>query len=440
MHGQRYTYYLDPHFDGQVLSTSRWQRIDDKDKADVIIIDNEEPPDWLYSFLHTHPLIPAIYIGEGLIHHEFVLPELTMGTISHQLHDLEPLLDKRLELPDRVIANASADPYVAAGAYAWMREGKVKVNLANNWPKGYGYDLRDANTDAETTLESMAMSGYFNRDFADVAHPCPDCQSIQVILRDSCVKCGSVNIEEEPLLHHFSCGYQGHESAFLDAAGHYICPKCKTELKHFGVDYDKPGVVNVCRSCGHESHDSKINCRCLACANVFHIDETERQEICDYTLTKEGIHALFQGSFNVYDPENIVGNEVRVIDPEHLYTIAQKMAAIERRHGFRTLMMEISFKDIEISNHKLSDKVKLLTEVGRELSKVIRQTDAIAYNLGQFILLLPGSDQAIASKISDRLSGHIKTIFADDSLQSPKIRCYSVTESFPDESNSSQHS
>lgn len=431
MHGQQYNYYLDPHFEGTDLSTPRWNRVNTQENADVIIVDNEEPPEWLYSFLHSHPLVPTVYIGEGLVHHEFTLPELSVGSVQHQLHTIENLLDRRVELPERVLEAANTDPYVAASAYAWLRDGKVLVNLSNVWPKGYGYDLRDANSDAETILETLAISGYMNREFAEVAHPCPKCESIQVILRDSCTKCGSVNIEEQPILHHFKCSYQGHETAFLDSAGHYICPKCRNELKHFGVDYDKPGMMNFCRSCDHESHESKISGRCLSCTHTFHIEESDRQEICNYTLTKEGVHGLFQGSFSIYDPKKIVGAEVNVMDPEHLFTIAKQMAAIERRHGFKSIMLELSFKDIELSNAKLSDKVKLLTEVGKELSKNIRATDAIAYNLGQFILLMPGSDEKVAGKITERIKNVISSVFADDSLRAPEFNVYPVTSAFP---------
>lgn len=439
MHGQQYTFYLDPHFDGAHLATPRWKQINDKEKCDVIIIDNEEPPEWLHSYLHQHPLTPAVFIGEGLIHHEFVIPELTVGSLQHQLHNIEKLLDRKTELPERVIEAASTDPYVAAGAYAWLRDGKVQVNLSNVWPKGYGYDLRDTNSDAETILETMTTSGYLARDFAEAAHPCPDCQSIQVLLRDSCTKCGSVKIDEQPILHHFKCSYQGHESAFLDAAGQYHCPKCNDPLKHFGIDYDKPGLINVCRNCDHESHETKINGRCLSCSHNFHLEETERQEINNYTLTKEGIHALFQGTYNVYDPKSIMGSHIKMLDPEHLYTIAKKMAAIEQRHGFRTLMIELSFEDIEKSNAKLSDKVKLLTEVGKELAKIIRPTDAIAYNLGKFILLMPGNEEKTAKIICDRLSKTIQSIFADESLKQPNFKCYSVTEAFPEGSDQKGH-
>ena len=97
-------------------------------------------------------------------------------------------------------------------------------------------------------LERLADASLLRRRYFDQTYTCARCKSARVLAREVCLSCHSSHIEPRPLLHHYLCGHQAPQTAFETGDG-YSCPKCRKELRHYGVDYDKPGVTWECRSC-----------------------------------------------------------------------------------------------------------------------------------------------------------------------------------------------
>lgn len=420
-----YTLYCDPNISMSTVDLSAWQIVTSIQEASAVITLAQQAP------LSKAPLFtPVLYLGGHSDDFEFTAPLQGEKAIQSTLSVFQTMLQRLQELPEKTILQASQDPYVFAAVFAWMRNNQIVLRLSPKLSKGYGYWLEDiAGIPTEALLDSLALSGYCHGELIDIAYPCPSCQSIQVLLRDCCPECHGIDIQSEPIIHHFICGYQANESSFLNASGYYNCPKCRSPLKHFGMDYDKPGTTAVCKTCSKYTIETTVRGRCISCHTTFDVSDDCRKRLISYKLSDAGIFALFQSDFGIYTAQHLIGAHLKLAPPEHLMLIATKLAAIERRHAFKTLVLEcaISQDNKAFSN---ADHVRLLTELGKELAHLVRHTDTVTYHLGQFSLLLAGTSQQSGEKVVQRLTSCLSRTFTQEILQHLSFHYYPVTDRF----------
>jgi len=146
------------------------------------------------------------------------------------------------------------------------------------------------------TLQSaarLAARGLLAREFFDRMHVCDRCGSSRFNVREICTTCHSANLVEEAYLHHFKCAYQGPESDFRQGDD-LVCPKCRLELAHFSVDYDKPGTVLKCLGCGESAFEASVGFVCLDCGANFTGDTVRTADAESYRLT-EAARAYVEG-------------------------------------------------------------------------------------------------------------------------------------------------
>jgi CheY-like chemotaxis protein len=156
------------------------------------------------------------------------------------------------------------------------------------------YNLPLGDADVVREAEKLLKNGFLRREFFDRFHFCYRCGSARMHVREECPECRSPELREEQYLHHFRCAYQGIESDFR-RGDKLICPKCRQELSHFSVDYDKPGAVMVCGRCSHTSSDPVIGFVCLDCAAHVDSDAAASRDSFSYALTEEGTAFLQMG-------------------------------------------------------------------------------------------------------------------------------------------------
>lgn len=131
--------------------------------------------------------------------------------------------------------------------------------------------------------------------FFDRVHVCGRCQSSQFNVREECPQCRSPDIAEESYLHHFKCAYQGPESDFRRGED-LVCPKCRSELRHFGHDYDRPGIMVKCNACGHATSEPMVGFVCVSCGAHTDGDSIETRDVFSYELTDQAIAYLEGGN------------------------------------------------------------------------------------------------------------------------------------------------
>ncbi len=136
-------------------------------------------------------------------------------------------------------------------------------------------------------IKELHTRGFIGQNFFDRFHTCGRCGSSHFNIREECTECGSSNLEEESYLHHFKCAYQGPESDFR-VDDDLVCPKCRQELTHFSVDYDKPGSMLQCQSCGHATSEPRIGFVCMECEAHYDGDTVRMRDVYAYELTSLG--------------------------------------------------------------------------------------------------------------------------------------------------------
>jgi CheY-like chemotaxis protein len=152
----------------------------------------------------------------------------------------------------------------------------------------------------EKEIRDLLTQGFVERSFYDRFHMCGQCGSSHFNIREQCVECGSSHLSEEFYLHHFKCAYQGPESDFR-MEDDLVCPKCRMELSHFSVDYDKPGSMMQCQDCSHATSEPNIGFVCMDCEAQYDGDTVRARDVYSYELTNQGSdfaiagRALFDG-------------------------------------------------------------------------------------------------------------------------------------------------
>lgn len=138
----------------------------------------------------------------------------------------------------------------------------------------------------------MLKLGYIRQTrFIDKLHVCPKCHKSHLLFFESCPECGSSDIREEPVLHHFRCANVSPESTY-QWDGELRCPKCHHILRHIGVDYDKPSSIFTCGQCDHTFMYPDMRVLCPTSRKTFTTDELLPVDVVEYEFTPEGIKAF----------------------------------------------------------------------------------------------------------------------------------------------------
>lgn len=149
------------------------------------------------------------------------------------------------------------------------------------------YNTLLANKTIAGEAGSLCDRGLLEQDIFDRVHVCGQCGSSRFNVREECSKCRSPALTEESYLHHFKCAYQGPESDFREGDD-LICPKCRKELSHFSVDYDKPGTFMVCGKCSSATTDPAVGFVCLDCGAHSDGESISTSDVYSYYLTDQG--------------------------------------------------------------------------------------------------------------------------------------------------------
>lgn len=135
-------------------------------------------------------------------------------------------------------------------------------------------------------------------DFYDRVYLCNGCGSGHLSYREICPSCDSANMKSEDLIHHFPCGFIGPISDFKNQIDSVLnCPKCSKSLRHIGVDYDKPSIINHCQNCNEVFQDYLVKARCVNCGVDADVQYLVSKNINVYKLTKKGRSASSSGIF-----------------------------------------------------------------------------------------------------------------------------------------------
>lgn len=247
-------------------------------------------PIWERKQLH---LFPIIDLGGALGPHadldasqsHYASGEAIRGLVQsfHQRRgELHRDLTMTADLSEKLLGRMFVSNRKIEAAYDTSDTSLICYNL----PLGSAETIREA--------EKQCKNSFLRREFFDKFHFCYRCGSSRMHVREECPQCRSPELREEQYIHHFRCAYQGIESDFR-RGDRLICPKCRQELSHFSVDYDKPGAVMLCGRCHHTSSEPAIGFVCLDCLTHVDSDAAAAKDAFSYALTEEGTAFLQMG-------------------------------------------------------------------------------------------------------------------------------------------------
>jgi hypothetical protein len=231
---------------------------------------------------------------------------------------------------------------------------------------------------------------------------------------EACSDCDSGDLVDEPIVHHYRCGWQGPESRFV-ADRLLVCPKCRRELRHFGVDYGKPGIVVCCRECGAATDEPAAKFACLDCAATMVTSDNPSMNWYHYDLTEEGFRALRQGRLPHLDIAPLLEHHSCAFSLREFRLLAAESLRVAKRYERPFALARLSITNLtslrqEIGSMAVDEAFRLAIEVS---VGSLRDSDfVVASGAASMIIGLPETSARDAATGLERIKTKIGEVVA----------------------------
>jgi Thaumarchaeal output domain 1 len=258
-------------------------------------------------------------------------------------------------------------------------------------------------------LEALAGLDLLRRRFFARVLSCASCGSARLSAHEACTECRSSNLRDETLVHHFRCGHQAPETRFL-SGNDLVCPKCRRELRHFGVDYSKPGAATSCGQCGHTMSEPHPRFSCLDCSQSFDGEHAIPVDWHAYELTAQGRDAACSGRLPHVQLAELAKPYSRAFAMRDFLVAANELLRVSRRYR----------RSIVFVRFQVANEAELIARLGRAgmgasyrlvvdiLVENLRESDFFAATSDPgFVVALPETDKQYVATIFGRIKGRL---------------------------------
>ncbi|HCE2853145.1 TPA: diguanylate cyclase [Vibrio parahaemolyticus] len=231
---------------------------------------------------------------------------------------------------------------------------------------------------------------------------CSHCNSGHLNYVEVCPDCSSIDIDSQSSLHCFTCGHVGEQHSF-QRRGKLECPKCLTQLRHIGVDYDRPLENHVCHSCSSLFVEAATISQCLSCDSKIKVEELVVRKIYQYRLGEVGEY-IFQHGKSIQASELSIKGKVEVSFFQNLLAWLNKVAL---RHKDQHLLLGLHLPTIDEYGKQYGDAklFSLMDQLTCRLSGLFRDTDICCqYKQDVLLVLMPNTTNASLSVLQQKLS------------------------------------
>lgn len=239
------------------------------------------------------PALPvADFTGVQAAQRDFVADAFTPETFAAACEHFRPIWQRLATLPFR--AERGQRPEMAVLRLAYARDVSIKASFTaeNRWL--IAYPLLGSGFADRERLEALATATALRRRHFTRTHLCIRCASARLLAFEACPGCGGSDLADERIVHHYRCGCQEPESRFIRGRS-LVCPKCRRELRHFGMDYGKTGIIAHCRTCGASHAEPDPRFACLDCSAIAPAGDTPHNDWFHYDITELGLAAMKEG-------------------------------------------------------------------------------------------------------------------------------------------------
>jgi hypothetical protein len=260
----------------------------------VLLAGQVDPEDLVAaSEVMPDPAVPvADFAANAETRHDFSAGFLDSATLADAVARFGPIIRRLAALPFRADRQDRGDILILR--LAWSRDRPIEACFAPGARHLVDHPLIACATPKRAELEGLASRGLLRRRHFVRTNACSRCASNRLLAFEACNGCGSSNLADEAIVHHYRCGWQAPESSFVQAHA-LICPKCHRALRHFGMDYGKPGSIVNCRNCGTTTSEPEPRFACLDCGAVIGTHQASAMDWFHYDLTEAGMLALRSG-------------------------------------------------------------------------------------------------------------------------------------------------
>ena len=198
---------------------------------------------------------------------------------------------------------------------AMVSENKKSIQPVSDPNKNLGHFYPDLSRHIENIgngvefLQHLVERNLLQSSVANRIRICPACSAHQLNYREVCPRCQSVDIHSKETIHHFSCGH-------VNVIEHYrrgaelVCPKYDKQLRHIGMDYERPTDYSQCNACNYIAPEPDVQVQCLQCGSTYKTDDTLERIICSYNLTEEAIQAVSSGQLEGLNLDTLLHDRV----------------------------------------------------------------------------------------------------------------------------------
>jgi uncharacterized protein YbaR (Trm112 family) len=126
-----------------------------------------------------------------------------------------------------------------------------------------------------------------------------------------------------------------------------VCPKCRRELRHLGVDYGKPGNIVVCRTCGAVNSEPHVHFICMDCSAVTPAEDSVPMDWYHYDLTANGLSTLREGRLPQFGFNPKLERVPRTYSAREFGLLAMQETRTARQFRRPLSVLRVSFPNID---------------------------------------------------------------------------------------------
>jgi hypothetical protein len=361
------------------------------------------------------PTMPiADFFNNHSVRRDFIGSLLNDESVKEMQQIFAPIWRRLGEFPFRAQTQDRTGMGILRLVYS--RDTAAKATFDPRYPLTVQYPLVGTGPGIRQHLEVLADHDLLHRSHFTRTHACGKCGSARLNVYEGCPACGSADLFEEVLVHHYRCGCQEIESRFIQG-DLLVCPKCRRELRHLGVDYGKPGRIVACRACGAVNSTPNANFICLDCSAVTPAETAATTDWYHYDLTDMGLSALREGRLPQSEFTPTLEQTPRAYSPREFQLLAMQETRVARQYRQAFSVARISFPNLETIRRELGILAAdaIFRRAVDTIVETVRPRDFVGTSSSQSVIIgLPGISAAGVSRIEGRIRQTVR-----DTIETP---------------------
>ena len=307
--------------------------------------------------------------------------------------------------------------------YLYTRSGKI-IPIKDRLSKsGYAFPFIDLLTRGDEyerfkALRLWEQEALIKGRLYDRIQLCQECSDAFLMFKEVCPKCNSLDIKAQDIIHHFPCAHVAPKQQFQsEKSDHLECPKCDKQLRHIGIDYDKPSVVHSCNNCNHSFQQASMVAECHSCHTQNKLTELIEVDVKEYTLSLKAISQV----------ENGVSTDVKSKQAISQKTIFDQLVHQERSRTFvkgrGSFAVELTFEGKLFSILSADFLSKFWTEIDTIVDAYILNPIYKCRENQTIELLLIDIENDKVDEIIEKLQYNMKIIIEDNIGKDIQVIC-----------------